>query len=255
MNRNRIDELADVLLSINEGRLKPAEARKILADIDEVELSLAEQRLLERGKTANELRGLCKVHLQVLEMKSRDLKERTKPGHPIHTFVEEHDMILGFLDLLERAVNTIADRDSWEEGDIELGQAIEQVRHAAIHLVETEKHHQREEDALFPALDAKGITGPTRIMKLEHADLRPKKRALLTAVEAVTPERFGWFKHHAVELAQSIVTELREHIIKENSILYPAALDAISDDEVWREMRRQCDEIGYCCFTPATATA
>ena len=48
MNRNRIDELADVLLSINEGRLKLAEARKILADIDEVELSLAEQRLLER---------------------------------------------------------------------------------------------------------------------------------------------------------------------------------------------------------------
>ena len=254
MNRNRIDELADVLLSINEGRLKPAEARKILADIDEVELSLAEQRLLERGKTANELRGLCKVHLQVLEMKSRDLKERTAgpPNSHVRGGARYDSRLPG---PPGRAVNTIADRDSWEEGDIELGQAIEQVRHAAIHLVETEKHHQREEDALFPALDAKGITGPTRIMKLEHADLRPKKRALLTAVEAVTPERFGWFKHHAVELAQSIVTELREHIIKENSILYPAALDAISDDEVWREMRRQCDEIGYCCFTPATATA
>ena len=74
-------------------------------------------------------------------------------------------MILGFLTSWREREHDCRP-GLWEEGDIELGQAIEQVRHAAIHLVETEKHHQREEDALFPALDAKGITGPTRIMKL-----------------------------------------------------------------------------------------
>lgn len=44
---------------------------------------------------------------------------------------------------------------------------------------------------------------------------------------------------------------LREHILKENTILYPAAFKAINDPNTWVEIRRKCDEIGYCCFTPS----
>ncbi|GAG93074.1 unnamed protein product, partial [marine sediment metagenome] len=39
---------------------------------------------------------------------------------------------------------------------------------------------------------------------------------------------------------------------KENNILFPTALKVISENE-WREIRGQCDELGYCCFTPEYA--
>ncbi len=38
---------------------------------------------------------------------------------------------------------------------------------------------------------------------------------------------------------------LREHIKKENSILYPLALEIISPSE-WIDIKDKCDRIGYC---------
>lgn len=41
-------------------------------------------------------------------------------------------------------------------------------------------------------------------------------------------------------------------IINVNSKLfrYPTAIEAIKDKELWNDMKRRCDEIGYCGFTP-----
>ena len=47
---------------------------------------------------------------------------------------------------------------------------------------------------------------------------------------------------------------LSSHFFKENTILFPTALQVITDDE-WKEIRNEFDEIGYCCFTPPHLTA
>ncbi len=44
---------------------------------------------------------------------------------------------------------------------------------------------------------------------------------------------------------------LRDHIFKENNILYPMAVQVILEPEKWADMKLKCDEIGYCCFTPS----
>jgi len=46
------------------------------------------------------------------------------------------------------------------------------------------------------------------------------------------------------------VFQLRDHIYKENYILYPTAIDAIKENEIWKSMKEKCDLIGYCPFTP-----
>ena len=81
MAQDRIGELADALLRINNGEASREESTKILASISEVDLSMAEQRLLERGITPAHLQGLCKVHLEVLDRKAKNLLEATEPGH------------------------------------------------------------------------------------------------------------------------------------------------------------------------------
>ena len=116
--------------------------------------------------------------------------------------------------------------------------------------METEKHHKREEEALFPAIEERGITGPPRIMRLEHEELRPKKKQLLDLVRSAAERNSGSFIEELRGLASFIVPTLREHILKENMILYPAAFEAIRDANTWRRIKEKCDAIGYCCFTP-----
>jgi hypothetical protein len=51
-----------------------------------------------------------------------------------------------------------------------------------------------------------------------------------------------------VARARALVGMLREHIAKEDNVLYPMAVRVIRDPAVWAELRRRCDEIGYCAL-------
>jgi uncharacterized protein len=66
----------------------------------------------------------------------------------------------------------------------------------------------------------------------------------------VSNSKFNEFKKELDEVAKYIVLSLREHIFKENNILYPTALEAIDEKESWKRTKKECDKIGYCCFTP-----
>ena len=57
-------------------------------------------------------------------------------------------------------------------------------------------------------------------------------------------------KNRVSQLISELCMTLRAHIEKENNILYPMALQCITDDKKWEEMKIKCDDIGYCCFCP-----
>ena len=42
---------------------------------------------------------------------------------------------------------------------------------------------------------------------------------------------------------------LAGHFSKENRVLFPTAIQLFSDEE-WIDIRKQFDDVGYCCFTP-----
>ena len=176
-----------------------------------------------------------------------ELRATLEPGHPIDTLYREHEEILRFLDLLEKTNARVQRLPAHEPGNQDLAM----LKHLAEHLVAAEKHHAREEDVLFPALEAAGITGPTRVMRAEHDQFRPRKRRLLALAEnvAAAPD-FAAFQTEVDELARFIAGNLREHIYKENAVLYPAALRLITGDADWDAIKEKCDAIGYCCFTP-----
>ena len=53
-----------------------------------------------------------------------------------------------------------------------------------------------------------------------------------------------------LEKATISLAELQNsHFTKENKILFPTGLQVINGAE-WKEIRKEFDEIGYCCFTP-----
>lgn len=249
MNKERIQKLSDILKRLNEegatGKVRE-EALQIVKEITPMELSIAEQSLIDEGMKPEDLRGLCEIHMEVLKDELTKMKSKIYPGHVISTLVDEHEVILGFLTELEELNKKIQSFDKYDDSKEEFLQIVS----LAEKILDAENHHQREEQVLFLEMENEGITGPTRIMKMEHEDLRNKKRRLKSLGENIKYINFEAFKEDLDETAKYIIFNLRDHIFKEDYILYPSALEAIKEDNRWNDMKERCDKVGYCGFTP-----
>ena len=225
-------------------RLKE-KAKAILKNISPTDLGFIEQEIVEEGATHEEMRKLCDVHLEVMKDNLGNQEMNLKPGHPIHTLMEEHKMILDFIEKLKEIVEKIEAAKSFNGVSREL----DMLKHISEHLVEADKHHQREEEVLFPMLEKFGVTEPPEIMREEHEELKPKKKELYKTARECNEMSYPEFIRKIKELAEYLIKELPDHIYKEDNILYPMAIQVIPKEK-WAEIKKRCDEIGYCCFTP-----
>ena len=249
MDNKNIKKLTEVLQKLNKEGLTDSlrkEALQIVSNINPIELSIAEQNLIEEGMKAEDLRHLCDIHMEVLRGELDKIKTKIEPGHVVHTLIAEHDKILEFLTELEELNSKIQKLEIYDSSLKEF----EDLKTIANNILDAENHHQREEQVLFAEMEDRSITGPTRIMRMEHEDLRAKKKLLKQAADEVSILEFNEFKEKVDEVAKYIIFNLRDHIFKENYILYPTAVESIKEDEVWKDMKRRCDKIGYCGFTP-----
>lgn len=249
MEQKRIEELTSILRKLNTGNISEdlrKEALEVVKNIDPMELSIAEQNLIDEGMNPQNLRHLCDIHMEVLKDELEKIKNKLETGHVVNTLIVEHDKILEFLSMLEELNNNVQALDEIKGNE----EYINKLHFAIDNILDAEKHHQREEDVLFKELEGDGITGPTRIMRMEHDDLRGKKREIKELLNCINYMDFDDFKERLQDLTAYLVFNLRDHIFKENTILYPTAIDSINDDSRWDDMRRRCDEIGYCGFTP-----
>jgi len=225
-------------------RLKE-KAKATLKNISPTDLGIIEQEIIKEGTTREEMRKLCDVHLEVMKDSLNKPETKLKSGHPIHTLMEEHKMILDFIEKLKETVRKINVAKSFDGVSVEL----KMLEHIAEHLVEADKHHQREEEVLFPMLKKFGVTEPPEIMREEHEELKPKKKELYKTAKEYGEMPYPNFIKKINKLAEYLIKKLPDHIYKEDNILYPMAIQAIPKKE-WPEIKKLCDKIGYCCFTP-----
>lgn len=111
-------------------------------------------------------------------------------------------------------------------------------------------HHAKEEGHLFPAMVQRGVpaeSGPIGVMLYEHDLGREHVRAMGEALAgAARGERAAAqaFSEHA----RGYAGLLRDHIAKEDSILYPMAervLDSAEDDRLFEAFERvETDVVG-----------
>jgi hemerythrin-like domain-containing protein len=94
------------------------------------------------------------------------------------------------------------------------------------------RHHAKEEDLLFVAMEAMGFSrqaGPLAVMLHEHEVGRALVGRMANAIEQASagqPEALAAFADSAKQFASL----LRGHIQKEDNILYPMADDALSPE-------------------------
>jgi hypothetical protein len=177
-------------------------------------------------------------------MNTKQLKE----NHVINTMVREHEHILDMLEKLEKISFKLSNCDQNSAMKF-----MDRVNELSIKIIGAEPHHKREEEVLFPAMAENGYSGPAECMKREHEIMRKIKQDLKDETEKSEESCCCNWKNKKDKVSQLIselCRTLRAHIDKENNILYPMALQSITEDIKWEEMKIKCDEIGYCCFCP-----
>jgi hemerythrin-like domain-containing protein len=94
-------------------------------------------------------------------------------------------------------------------------------------------HHFKEEQVLFPAMEERGVPregGPIGMMLTEHEEGRSYVRAMLAAIPLVEA-RNEVAKEILVDKAKAYLRLLKDHIQKEDEILFKIADDVIPADE------------------------
>jgi DUF438 domain-containing protein len=224
------------------------ECRKKIGDIPPTEMAKVEDELVKEGMPREQLQKFCDIHLALLKESFEKEGPIAPAGHPIRILMEEHKMLLQFADELKNVAKGMKGaKDSTSAGD-----KMDRLKHIVKHLRDSDSHYVREENVLFPSLEKHGIKEPPAVMWMEHDKIRDIKKSVYRIVDSCKIKAFKDFVGQLDEVALALAEMLSSHFYKENNILFPAALEVIGESE-WLEIRRQFDELGYCCFTPEPA--
>lgn len=132
--------------------------------------------------------------------------------------IEEHKLIKRIIDVLEKEIGMLNKGVNVKPEIFE--QAADFIRNFA-----DKFHHAKEEDILFKEMVKKGMPekdSPIEVMLIEHEQGRNFVKGLIKATEEF---KSGDKKAVAeiIENAKGYIDLLREHIDKEDNILYPLA--------------------------------
>ena len=252
-NSSKKEMLKEVIRQLHAGA-SPQEVKErfkqVLEGVSPLEIAKIEQELISEGLPREEIQRLCDVHMAVFREQLERQKLDVPLGHPVNILMEEHKAMLQIAGKLGDVVNKLQ-----QISDVNrVGDEIRLLEHIAEDFRDSEKHYLREENVLFPILERHGITEPPAIMWTEHNQIREKKKQLNSLLENYGAMNFSDFKKQLSEVAKALNGLLSSHFFKENNILFPTALKVVTSQE-WSDMRKEFDEIGYCCFTPSQLTA
>ncbi len=248
MDEDKKKAIKEIINQLHSGA-SPEEVKKrfgqILKSVSSTEIAKIEEELIKEGMPREEIQKLCDVHMAVFRDQLEKQKLEVPDGHPLSILVEEHKAMLQ----LAEKLNAIADKMEKVTNKDYVAEELRDLDHVSANLIDSEKHYLREENVLFPTLEKHGITEPPAIMWMDHNEIREKKKQLNRLVGTVNDLDFESFKAELAETAKSLNNLLPNHFRKENNILFPTALQVITNEE-WKQSKKEFNEIGYCSFTP-----
>jgi len=226
----RLETLKGIIKELHEGKDAESQKKKfeeLIKDVAPWEIAQMEQRLIAEGMPETEIKSLCDVHVQVFKEALEHKTVHGLPaGHPVHTLMLENRAAEDILREAEDVRDFTKEKDKLLEILDRLGQI--------------DKHFARKENQLFPIIETKGITGPSKVMWALHDDIRAfikdvRKRVMDNKMEKVAVE--------------ALVKMVEDMIYKEEHILFPMALETLSEDE-WAKVAKGEEEIGFAWIKP-----
>jgi DUF438 domain-containing protein len=237
--------LKRLIRDLHEGRnleQVKGEFRELLQDVSATEISQMEQALIAEGLPSEQIKELCDVHVQVFrESLDTQTPPGMTPGHPVHTFRAENEAVGRVVQELKQRILQIK-----AAGEIEsAAEPVQKAQETLSKLMQLDTHYLRKENVLFPYLEKHGVSGPSSVMWAIHDDVRAQLKELGRVLETYTDYDLGALVAAIEQVANPLTSAITEMIYKEDNILYPMALEKLSDAE-WLAITEQSPEVGYC---------
>lgn len=233
--------LKNVLRQLHEGKSVAevqAEFGALAQEASSSEIAEIEQMLIDEGLPPEEIQNLCDVHVAVFQAGlDQQRPPETIPGHPVHTFRSENQVIMRMLEEMRATLDQAAPDNR--------AARLQTFAYQLEKLAEIDRHYLRKENLLFPYLERYGFQGPSKVMWGLHDVIRARLKALLPLARGGA-ENFEQVQALFAEAA----AEIESMVYKEEKILFPAALDLLKEAD-WGAIRRQESEFGYFFVVPA----
>jgi PAS domain S-box-containing protein len=204
--------------------------KEVLRTTSAEEIARIEDELVRDGMPREKLHSMCDLHLAVFKESIEGASVEAPPGHPLGILMEEHRLMLDLATRLKAEAEAAAAAKSHAEARPHVHGAKDIVGHIRA----SENHYLREENVIFPYLE-----------KIRELKRTVSGIADTLGPEANIPEVAARLERAALALAEMLST----HFYKENNILFPTAMRALTDEE-WLFARAQFDEIGFTSFYP-----
>ena len=248
-SEERKAKLKKLILKLHSGESEnnvKQELALTLSGIPYGEVVEVEQELISEGLPESEVLRLCDVHSSVLEGKIDLTSSKKIPeGHPVDVMLNENRELKKVTAKIKDTLFAIEFDNS-----IDFPGTMLKLRGLFNELYDADKHYQRKEYLIFPFLEKQGITGPPKVMWGKHDEIR---ELIKGSIEILATE--GISKDDLIASASIIllpaIRGVNEMVPKEEEILFPMALDKLSDND-WYEISRQSVDIGFCLYDPNT---
>lgn len=227
LDSKRIEKITNVLTNYLKGNISHESAKdtinKSFDKITAQEFALCEQYLktyeIDDTDLTTRLEEVLSIVKDVLVTNKLDLEE----GHPINTYLKEVKAIRYVLDEIRYMKNEKFIKNRWME--------------VYDKLLQIKIHFARKQNQLYSALENKGFDRPTKIMWTLDDNVENTIKTALNYLKDDDEERF-------LNIQDEVIDKVNDMMEKEENILYPTAIDMISDSE-FVIMRKGDDEIGY----------
>jgi uncharacterized protein len=206
-------------------------------------LSPEESKLAEQGISIDDLRRICGRKIEESQ-RNNSLRDSLPPNHLLRIVYAEHDLLLYFLYDLMNLVAALGKMPDWTSCHNET----EKMTHIMGHLCTMDAHQVREEQVILPQLLAHHCGDMPTLIFGEHKRLHHQRVAIKEFIDTIDTADFVEWRSGLDDVIREFVPATREHIYKEEHILYPDAIKLIPDPQVWEDMKSACDKLGLCCF-------
>ena len=237
----RLEVLKDIIRELHGGgdreKLKKRFA-ELIQDVSPTEISEMEQQLIEEGMPEEEIKRLCDVHVQVFKesLEGQPLPSSV-PGHPLHTLRAENRALEKILAGWNKLLGQVE-----AAGESGLKQHKDTLVSQLTTLGEVEKHYLKKENQLFPLLESRGVSGPSKVMWAIHDDIRTGLREFRRLVDSGRAAELA-------DLGRKLGGMISDMIYKEEKILFPMSLETLSDED-WARVKKGEEEVGYAWIEP-----
>ena len=247
--QQRIEIMKSLVRQLHLGSTEGKIQRQLETMLDEADYSdvfLMEVQLIEEGISPESIRDLCDTHTRVLSQ-HLDLQEtpETNPGHPVHTFIQENKELTLRTHKIRYYIDQVNELDE-EENALPQMRGIQSLLND---LMDVDKHYRRKENLLFPYFEKKDIPGPPTVMWGKHDEVREYLKLTIQGLQEIDRIQAGEAQAYNLFAVSTAIEGIEDMIYKEEKILYPTALDMLTEQE-WYQIYLDSPEIGDCLYIP-----